>query len=105
VWIAVAGRLSPTKPGQGGFVRIDDITSSVTGVVADLLEIEYASLDVERSFQELGIDSVLIVGLSAELEDRFGIALDPELAYQHDNVRKVSAHLHTVLNTQTRGLQ
>ncbi len=86
-------------------MRIDDITSSVTGVVADLLEIEYGTLDVERSFQDMGIDSVLIVGLSAELEDRFGVALDPELAYRHDNVRKVCEHLHTVLNTESGGLQ
>lgn len=84
-------------------MRIDDITSSVTGVVADLLEIEYGALDVERSFHEMGIDSVLIVGLSAELEDRFGIALDPELAYRHDNVRKVCEYLHTVLNTEPGG--
>lgn len=86
-------------------MRIDDITSSVTGVVADLLEIECGALDVERSFHEMGIDSVLIVGLSAELEDRFGIALDPELAYRHDNVRKVSEHLHTMLNTPSGSLQ
>lgn len=86
-------------------MRIDDITSSVTGVVAELLEIEYGTLDVERSFQDMGIDSVLIVGLSAELEDRFGVALDPELAYRHDNVRKVCEHLHTVLNTGPGGLQ
>ena len=84
---------------------IDDITSSVTSVVADLLEIEYGALDIERSFHEMGVDSVLIVGLSAELEDRFGIALDPELAYRHDNVRKVSEHLHAVLNAQSGGLQ
>lgn len=85
-------------------MRIEDITSSVTGVVAGLLEIEYGTLDVERSFHEMGIDSVLIVGLSAELEDRFGVALDPELAYRHDNVRKVCEHLHTVLNPATEGV-
>lgn len=86
-------------------MHIDDITHCVTGIVADLLEIECGALDVNRSFHDMGIDSVLIVGLSAELEDRFGITLDPELAYRHDNVRKVSAHLHTVLNTETGGGQ
>lgn len=83
---------------------IDDITSSVARIVADLLEVESEGLDVERSFHEMGIDSVLIVGLSAELEDSFGVSLDPEMAYQHDTVFKVSQHLHTVLNAERRHL-
>jgi acyl carrier protein len=84
-------------PHHGGHVHIDDITSSVTDIVTDLLEIEYEELDLDRSFHEMGIDSVQIVGLSAELEDRFGVALDPELAYSHDNVRKLSEHLRALL--------
>ena len=86
-------------------MSIDDITHSVAGIVAELLEIEYGALDPERSFHDMGIDSVLIVGLSAELEDRFGVALDPELAYRHDNVRKVSEYLHTTLSGSVRSLQ
>jgi acyl carrier protein len=78
-------------------VHIDDITASVTQTVAGLLEVDLGALDVERSFHEMGVDSVLIVGLSAEFEDLFGISLDPEFAYQHDSVRKISQHLHSVM--------
>ncbi|MDP3815979.1 acyl carrier protein [Pseudomonas sp.] len=78
-------------------MHIDDITASVTQTVAGLLEVDLGALDVERSFHEMGVDSVLIVGLSAEFEDLFGISLDPEFAYQHDSVRKISQHLHSVM--------
>jgi len=83
-------------------VHIDDITASVTETVAGLLEVDLGALDVERSFHEMGVDSVLIVGLSAEFEDRFGISLDPEFAYQHDTVIKISQHLHAVMNAGAR---
>ena len=83
-------------------MHIDDITASVTATVAGLLELDSSSLDLERSFHEMGVDSVLIVGLSAEFEDLFGISLDPEFAYQHDSVRKISAHLHSVITADAR---
>ncbi|AUG04058.1 phosphopantetheine-binding protein [Pseudomonas sp. 09C 129] len=79
-------------------MHIDEITFAVTETLASLLEVDSGSLDVERSFHEMGVDSVLIVGLSAEFEDRFGISLDPELAYLHDTVSKVSQHLYGVIN-------
>ena len=83
-------------------MHIDDITASVTATVAGLLEVDSSALDQERSFHEMGVDSVLIVGLSAEFEDLFGISLDPELAYQHDSVRKISEHLHSVITAGAR---
>ncbi|HSX87110.1 MAG TPA: acyl carrier protein [Pseudomonas sp.] len=78
-------------------MHIDHITAAVTETVAGLLEVDLAALDIERSFHDMGVDSVLIVGLSAEFEDLFGISLDPEFAYQHDTVSKISQHLHTVM--------
>ena len=83
-------------------MHIDDITASVTATVAGLLEVDSNTLDLERSFHEMGVDSVLIVGLSAEFEDLFGISLDPEFAYQHDSVRKISEHLHSVITASAR---
>lgn len=83
-------------------MHIDEITFAVTETLASLLEVDARSLDVERSFHEMGVDSVLIVGLSAEFEDRFGISLDPELAYRYDTVRKVSQHLYSVINQGAR---
>ena len=83
-------------------MHIDDITASVTETVAGLLEVDSSALDLERSFHEMGVDSVLIVGLSAEFEDLFGISLDPEFAYQHDSVRKISEHLHAVIPAGAR---
>ena len=78
-------------------MHIDHITATDTETVAGLLEVDLAALDIERSFHDMGVDSVLIVGLSAEFEDLFGISLDPEFAYQHDTVSKISQHLHTVM--------
>jgi acyl carrier protein len=79
-------------------VHIDAITTAVIDTLAAMLEVDVSALDLERSFHDMGLDSVSIVGLSAEFEDRFGITLDPEFAYQHDSVRKISQHLHGVLS-------
>ena len=79
-------------------MHIDAITTAVTDTLAAMLEVDVSALDLERSFHDMGLDSVSIVGLSAEFEDRFGITLDPEFAYQHDSVRKISQHLHGVLS-------
>ncbi len=81
-------------------VHIDDITTAVIDTLARMLDIESTALDRERSFHEMGLDSVLLVGLSAEFEDRFGVSLDPEFAYQHDSVHKISQHLHGLLNEE-----
>ncbi len=83
-------------------MHIDHITAAVTEAVAGMLEVDLAALDVERSFYEMGVDSVQVVGLSAEFEDLFGISLDPEFAYQHDSVSKISRHLHSVMNAGAR---
>ncbi|RFA29214.1 phosphopantetheine-binding protein [Alkalilimnicola ehrlichii] len=79
-------------------MSLDDIIDMVSQAVAAVLDTDPQSLDRERPFHELGIDSVLAVGLSAEFEDTLGVVLDPEIAFEHDTVNKVSHYLHTLVN-------
>jgi acyl carrier protein len=88
----------PSGHGGDGFVSFDEVISLVSGVVASVLDQEPHWLDTERPFHEMGIDSVIAVGLSAEFEDRLGVALDPELAFEHDTVTKISRYLHSLIN-------
>lgn len=81
-------------------MHIDNITTAVIDTLARMLDIEPATLDRERSFHDMGLDSVLLVGLSAEFEDHFGVSLDPEFAYQYDSVHKISLHLQGLLSDE-----
>lgn len=78
-------------------VNLDEVISLVADVVASMLDMEPHGLDLEQPFHELGMDSVIAVGLSAEFEDRLGVSLDPELALEHDSVSKISRYLHSQL--------
>lgn len=80
-------------------VEVEEIAATVVRIVADLLEIDAEGLERDKPFPEMGVDSVHIVGLSAELEDCFGVTLDPEIAYQYDTVDKISDHLGVLLTS------
>lgn len=54
------------------------------------------ALDPEASFLELGLDSVLLVELSGELEEALGQALDPNLLFEHPSIARLARHLATL---------
>ncbi len=80
-------------------MNLDQVISLVSDTVATLLDLEPHGIDPEQPFHELGMDSVIAVGLSAEFEDRLGVSLDPELALEHDSIGKISRYLHSLLQT------
>lgn len=54
------------------------------------------ALDPELAFVELGLDSVLLVELSGELEEALGQPLDPNLLFEHPSVARLARHLATL---------
>lgn len=57
------------------------------------LRIDASQLDVTRTFDEYGLDSVAAVDLMSALEDWLGLELAPNLAYQHPSIRLLARHL------------
>ncbi len=64
----------------------DEIKQKVIEVVAERLKTDPANLSEEKSFDELGADSLEIVELVMTLEEEFGIEIQEQDA---DNIRTV----------------
>ena len=58
------------------------LTSEVEARIVELVRSRYPKLQIENpgtaSFQELGIDSIELLNLVFEIEDKFGIAISNE---------------------------
>jgi acyl carrier protein len=51
------------------------------------------SIDAQRPFAECGIDSLMAVEMSGQLEQWLGIRLSPVVAWSHPNAEKLSEYL------------
>ncbi|XYH98676.1 SDR family NAD(P)-dependent oxidoreductase [Sorangium sp. So ce1128] len=60
-------------------------------VLADELKLPAATLDPSAPFETYGIDSMMIVGLTRKLEDRFG-TLSKTLFFEHRTVGELAAY-------------
>jgi len=65
--------------------------------IARELRIEPATIDPDKAADALGIDSVLIISLSFDLEDRFGLSLDPTALFALPSLRAFATHLASAL--------
>lgn len=54
-----------------------------------------ASLDPQRPFNELGIDSLDAITLTGELEQELGISIDPAVILEHPTPHAFAIHLAT----------
>lgn len=50
-------------------------------------------IDPDASFSSFGLDSIQMVEMVARLEDEFGLALEPELAFHYPTVRSLARHI------------
>lgn len=62
--------------------------------VADVLEMPVEAVDPDADFDQLGVDSALAVSLLIEVEERYGVDLEPEALFENPNINAVAAHLH-----------
>jgi len=75
----------------------EEITALVQGLivqeVAQVLSITPERIDVSRSLQDMGFDSLMAVELALALEQRFGIQLPPMMLGESPTVERVAARI------------
>jgi acyl carrier protein len=71
-----------------------EIQDWLTERVAHLLEVSTAELDPSVPLAEFGIDSPLALVLCGEIEDAWGIEVDPVLVYDHPTIVEIARHLN-----------
>ncbi|GAB2593908.1 acyl carrier protein [Streptomyces capparidis] len=59
------------------------------------LRCDRSRIAVDVPFTEYGLDSVAAIGLTGEIEDEFGIVLEPTAAWDHPTVAGLAALLTT----------
>jgi acyl carrier protein len=70
-----------------------ELRQRVVSTVARLARVDVSFVRPETSFEELGLDSLAAVTLTAELADELGIALDPALTWDFPTVEEAIAAL------------
>jgi acyl carrier protein len=70
--------------------------------VAYYLERNPADVDEGTQLAEMGLDSVYALTLCGDVEDHFGLVVEPTLAWDHPTIDAITAHLAAELR-QSQG--
>ena len=77
-----------------------EITKFLTESLASELFIELDEVDINKSFMEMGLDSVLGVEWINKINKRYGLNLSPTMIYQYPNVVQFTKYLQSVLGKE-----
>ena len=69
------------------------ITENLSTLLAQINPGQDVQVDPDASFSSFGLDSIQMVEMIAKLEDEFGLALEPELAFNYPTVRSLSRYI------------
>lgn len=65
--------------------------------VATYLRRDAAEIDTGQPLTEYGLDSLTALAISADIEDEFGIELDPMLTWDHPSIDALAAALTSMI--------
>lgn len=71
----------------------DEIAGWCREYVADLLQVPADTIDPAEDFDRLGVDSALAVSLLMEVEERYGVDLEPEDLFANPTLDAVADHV------------
>ncbi|WP_208452388.1 beta-ketoacyl synthase N-terminal-like domain-containing protein [Burkholderia gladioli] len=84
---AEAGRAAPADPGAAA-------SAWLARIVGDELKIAHDALDVERRFDDYGVDSIMLAQMVKRIDAGLpGTHLDPSALLEHPSVARLAAYL------------
>ena len=69
------------------------LTSWLVDAVAGYLAVPASRVGTDVTLQTLGLDSVHAMALCVDIEDRWGVLVEPTLAWDHPTIDAIAAHL------------
>lgn len=66
--------------------------------IASLTSKNILDINIDIPLADYGLDSMHAIGLSGEIEDQFGIAVEPTLAWDYPTIDLMARYLITVLS-------
>jgi 6-methylsalicylic acid synthase len=79
---------------------LERVTTDVAEQVAAELNLPVSAIELKRPLIELGVDSLLTVGLRVRLQRRYGVDLPPTILWGHPTVATLTAHLVETLQVR-----
>jgi acyl carrier protein len=76
------------------------IRSWLVDRLAKQLKVDHATIDTSKRFDEYGLDSIVAVRVSGDLEKVVEQRLSPALLFEHETIDKLARHLATELGLQ-----
>ena len=77
--------------------QLTEIVDFFKEIVAEETSVQKEEINVDDSFQELGLDSINAVFLLEKLEKRHGINLSPLLFWDYPTIHTFSRHIKTLV--------
>ena len=71
-------------------ITFETISQWLQKSIGDILNETPESISIQKSFPSFGLDSVVIVTLSVDLENWLGIELDPTIFYEFSSIEEIS---------------
>lgn len=71
-----------------------DVAAWLVERVAEYREVAPAEIDTSVPLAELGLDSVYVLSLCGDVEDTWGLVVEPTVAWDHPTIDALAAHLH-----------
>lgn len=79
--------------------RLATVESWITAYMADVLDMPATEVDLNRPFDQYGLDSAATVAFASDLGRWLGTKLDTKIMFEFDTIRAVSDHLRGALGS------
>lgn len=70
---------------------------TIKQAAAESFEVDAATINVDMPFDQIGIDSLGLVEFIFDLEDRFGVRLDPKQSAEMKTLRDLARQLDSLI--------
>jgi acyl carrier protein len=74
-------------------LKASELVSWCTTLVAEMLECVPASVDPNKKFSRMGLDSAMSVQLIVALEERLAFGLSPDVVADYPTIASLATHL------------
>jgi polyketide synthase PksN len=88
-----ASAADPAHQPATGDIGVDEIEAYLVSRLAHLLELDPQQLDRQEAFPDLGLDSILVVQLTREIESKLQASLPYSVLRDHPNISSLAQYL------------
>ncbi|MGE2717246.1 type I polyketide synthase, partial [Mycolicibacterium litorale] len=92
---------TPAWSEMSGHELRTQLANGLTAILARELQMPPSAVDPERSFPELGLDSMMAMGLLKEARQLVGVELSATMLWNHPTIASLSEYLAEILEPET----